>query len=418
MVERTTIPERVDVVIIGAGIVGASCFHRLATSGASLSVACFDQDAKLSGSTSRSAAAFRHQFSARVHVAMSLASGRFYREFPARFGTEAVLRPNGYAFVYTDEAAFGGARERAERQAACGVPDIELLSPAEVRARLPLVEHPGLVGATFCRHDGFVLPDVVTHTLFERGLEMGGCLKQYAPVLEVLREGGRVAGVRVATDAGEREVRAGVVINAAGPWANIVARTAGLEIPLTPVKRYLYFTTQLPGRGIRELPLCVFDLETYCRPEGDALMCGWDRRPEKPDGWDGFPPPAIGADDLDADRIELGFGTGIDDYGIEVLAELAEYMPRLAEEAGLEHASAGYYEVTPDEKAIISWDPRLEGLLHATGFSGHGVMHAPAAGELVRDLVLGRAPGYDADALALAPLLEGRRRPDPETVVI
>jgi glycine/D-amino acid oxidase-like deaminating enzyme len=207
-------------------------------------------------------------------------------------------------------------------------------------------------------------------------------------------------------------------VNASGPWSNLVARTAGLAIPVVPVKRYLYFTKQFRERDVRGMPLFVMDLEAYCRPEANGLMLGWDRRPAKPEGWRRFPPPALAAEDMDADRIDPGFGLDADGYGMEVLAEIAGYLPFVAEETALEAVTAGYYEVSPDEKAIVDWDPRLPGLLHATGFSGHGVMHAPATGALVRALVLGEAPPVDPAPLALAPLLENRPRLDPEEVVI
>src|SRR5207249_9478917 len=141
-------------------------------------------------------------------------------------------------------------------------------------------------------------------------------------------------------------VRARAVVNAAGPWANLVARLAGLEIPVVPVKRYLYFTEQLRTRDVAGLPLFVFDLEAYCRPEANGLLLGWDRRPEKPDGWRRFPPPPFDYAAMDADRVEPGFGIGPDDYGTEVLAEAAEHLPFLAEETGLEHVTSGYYEVS------------------------------------------------------------------------
>lgn len=405
-------PASADVIIIGAGIVGGACFYELATAGRGLRVVSFEQHHKLSGSTARSAAAFRHQFSAAVNVAASIYSSRRYAEFPERMGSGEVIRRNGYCFAYRDEAAFARARARARRQTGLGAPDVEVLSAREALDRFPALEPAGLCGATFCRHDGFVYPDVITNAYFEKGEEVGGCLKQYAPVTEIIREGGRVAGVRVA----DCEVRAPIVVNATGPWSNAVARLAGLEVPVLPVKRYLYFTKQLRERDIRGFPLFVLDLEAYCRPEANGLMMGWDRRPEKPLGWRRFPPPPVGP--LDADAIERGFGTGPDDYGMEVLAEIAGYLPFVAEETALESVSSGYYEVSPDEKAIVDWDPRLPGLLHATGFSGHGVMHAPATGALVRALVLGEKPPMDAEALALAPLLRNEPRKDPEEVVI
>ncbi|HVY60186.1 MAG TPA: FAD-dependent oxidoreductase [Planctomycetota bacterium] len=412
------LPESADVVIIGAGIVGGACFYELATAGRGLRIAAFEQHHKLAGSTARSAAAFRHQFSAAVNVEMSLLASRRYSELPGELGCGPVIRRSGYCFVYRDPAALEEAAKRAARQRSLGVPDVEVLDAAATLARFPALEPAGLAGATFCRHDGFVLPDVIANAFFERGQEIGGCLKQYAPVTRIATEGGRASGVVVALEGGEREVRAPVVINATGPWANLVARTAGLEIPVVPVKRYLYFTKQLRERDVRGFPMFVMDLEAYCRPEANGLMLGWDGRPKKPEGWSRFPPPRFEAADLDADRIEPGYGIGASDYGMEVLAQIAEYLPFVAEETALEAVSSGYYEVTPDEKAIVDWDPRLPGLLHAAGFSGHGVMHAPATGRLVRALVLGEKAPVDQEALALGPLLENRARKDPEEVVI
>ena len=418
MADMAKVPETADVVIIGAGIVGGACFYELSTSGRGLRIAAFEQHHKLAGSTARSAAAFRHQFSSAVNIEMSLLASRRYAEFPGRMGTPPVIKRNGYCFVYRDPAALAAAAARADRQRALGVPDVEVLDAAATLERFPVLEREGLAGSTFCRHDGFVFPDVITNAFFERGEEVGGCLRQYAPVTRILSEGGRVSGVAVTHEGREREVRAPIVVNATGPWSNLVALLAGLEIPVVPVKRYLYFTKQLRERQVRDLPMFVMDLEAYCRPEANGLMMGWDRRPEKPAGWRRFPPPPFDPRQMDSDRIEPGFGLGSDDYGLEVISEIAGHLPFVAEETALESVSAGYYEVSPDEKAIVDWDPRLPGLLHATGFSGHGVMHAPATGALVRALVLGERPPVDVAALALGPLLKNEARPDPEEVVI
>ena len=415
---RASLPDQVDIVIVGAGIIGAACFFELTRADHSLNIACLEMEHKLHGSTARSAAAFRHQFAARTHIAMSLISGQIYDAFPQQFGCESVLKKNGYLFVYTNAQALEAAAGRAENQRNLGVPDVEVLSAEAVRERFPMIEHPELVGATFCRHDGFLLPDAVTNAYFEHGLAIGGNLKQYAPVCEIVHNAGRVRGVRVCTDSGTHLIRADTVINAAGPWANTVSQLAGLALPVTPVKRYLYFTNQFASRTVRNFPLCVFDLETYCRPEANALMLGWDKLPKPPAGVKHFPPPQITAQEIDSDTIDEGFGKGHDDYGFDVLSTMAEYMPVLLDEAGLEAVSAGYYAVTPDHKAIIDWDPRLAGLLHVNGFSGHGVMHAPAAGQLACALALGSQPPFDAAPLALAPLLANAARPDPEHMII
>jgi glycine/D-amino acid oxidase-like deaminating enzyme len=199
-----------------------------------------------------------------------------------------------------------------------------------------------------------------------------------------------------------------------------VAALADCPIPVVAVKRYLYVTPQFQGRKVEHYPLVVGDLGPYCRPEHNGLLMGWDDRPAKPSGHDRFPPPVQDVRLLEEqqDVIEPGYGDGIDDYGIEVLTRLAEFIPFLEEEGAIEHVAGGYYEVTPDDKAILGEDPRLPGLFHASGFSGHGIMHAPAAGRAICDLVAGRTPPFDLDGFALAPLLRNEPRLDPERMVI
>ena len=189
---------------------------------------------------------------------------------------------------------------------------------------------------------------------------------------------------------------------------------------MTAVKRYLYVTPQFERRHVEHLPLVVRDLGAYARPESNGLLMGWDLKPKGPAGMGRFPPPAQdpGALEEAQDVIDPGFGRGIDEYGIEVLAELARVMPFLEDDGGVEHVTCGYYEVTPDDTAILSRDPRLVGLFHASGFSGHGIMHAPAAGRATADLVLGKAPTFPMEGFELEPLLRNASRAGRETMVI
>ncbi|MBI2920510.1 MAG: FAD-binding oxidoreductase [Planctomycetes bacterium] len=406
-------PPRADVVIIGAGISGAACAWNLVRD-SKLSVVVLDSGPKAGGSTSRSAAAFRHQFSSLSNIEMSIFAGREYREFSKTFGCEQVFTQNGYLFLWSRQEDLDAAATRVNFQREHGVPDVEMLGAAQVRQKFPWIDHPEMKGASWCPHDGFLKPDLVAATYLEAAVARGATLLQYSPVTAIEVSGGSAKAVVVG---GQHRIAAGVVVNASGPWANTVARMAGAPIPVTPVKRYLYFTNQVYGAGVHRWPLTVLDLEVYGRPEMQGLMMGWDARPKKPAGWNQFPAPPIDTTKLN-DDIEAGYGIGENDYGFEVLARMAEWIPMLGEKAGLDHATCGYYEVTPDEKAIVSWDPRVGGLLHAAGFSGHGVMHAPATGRIVADMVMKRKPLIELAALALEPLLIGEEREDPERMVI
>ncbi len=416
-----SLPSHVDVVVIGAGAVGAATAWYLAEE-KGLSVAVLEARAVAAGSTSRSAAAFRQQFGSHAHVQMSLFSRRVYERFPERVGGTPVFLQQGYLFLYSDPQAMVEARARVAWQNSVGVTDAVALRPSEIDA-LPglagIYRTDELAGATWCPTDGFLRPTEIAAGFIESARRRGVSLHVGARVVGFESSRGRVTGVRVAgRRTGLIETRAVVV--AAGWWSNPVASLAGCPIPVTAVKRYLYVTPQLSPRRVEHFPLVVKDLGAYARPESNGLMMGWDKSPTGPPGLDRFPPPSQDTEALEdaQDRVEPGFGRGIDEYGIDVLSELATVMPWLEDEGGVEHVACGYYEVTPDDTAILSEDPRLAGLFHASGFSGHGIMHAPAAGRATADLVLGRSPTFPMEGFALAPLLENKSRAGRETMVI
>lgn len=407
------------VAVIGAGIAGCSTACHLLRMEPETDVVLLEKERIGAGSTSRSAAAFRQQWSVPAHVAFSLYSAREYEAMGER-GRDVLFRRNGYLFLYTDEDDFEAAVARAARQREIGVEDVTTLEPDEIGRRTPVdgdVETADLAGATWCPSDGFLDPLAVAQNFLDEARERGVEYRPGVGVREIAGDGG--GGLRVVTEGGDA-VEADAVVNAAGPWSRSVARAAGFELPLKPAKRYLYFTRPLRSRDVGDWPLVVNDLGPYMRPsEGNALLMGWDERPRPMEEY-----PGGDALRERQDLIEEGYSTGsLEDWGWTVLAELAERVPFLAEEAALDQVTTGYYVVSPDEKAVISEDPRLSGLFHATGFSGHGIMHGAAAGRTMAELVLGREtslapPEEVARHFGLAPLLEGRLREPVEEMVI
>ncbi|MBL9085692.1 MAG: FAD-binding oxidoreductase [Planctomycetia bacterium] len=413
------LPPSADVVVIGAGAVGAAAAWYL-TEQQGLSVAVLEARAVAAGSTSRSAAAFRQQFSSHAHVRMSRFSREVYEQFPRLFGGPAVFLQHGYLFLYERDDDMAAARKRVEYQVSEGVTDARALSPADVDALPGLggaFHTAGIAGATWCPTDGFLRPTEIAAGFVEGAKRRGASVHVGAKATGFTTERGAVTGVVVD---GKHTVRTKAVVLAAGWWSNAVSSLAGCPIPVVAVKRYLYLTPQFDDRKVAHFPLVVWNLGAYARPEGNGLMMGWDEKPARPAGSDRFPPPKQDVAELEAhqDDAPPGYGKGIDEYGIEVLAELSNAMPWLGDVGAVQYVTGGYYEVTPDDKAILSADPRLAGLFHASGFSGHGIMHAPAAGRAVADLALGRTPTFPLDGFALAPLLENRERADRERMVI
>jgi sarcosine oxidase subunit beta len=413
---KKQLPAEVDVVICGAGIIGAAIAYFL-TKETSYRVLCLEKEHKGSGSTQRSAAAFRQQFSSRVNVEFSLYSRYFYENFSKNFGlAEEVFHKNGYLFLYQQADLWESALQRMTLQRSLGVKDVESLTGSSLFHRFPqLRQDPDfpLCGATFCPTDGFLDPVLVCSSFLEKAKTAGLQLFEYTKLDQIETQQKRVCAVEVD---GQR-VKTPIVMNASGVWSNELCRSLGFAVPIVPVKRYLYTTNQFE-QNVQNYPMIVCNLGVYTRPEIRGLMIGGDEKPAKPPGWNTFnphPEPFTASYEM-----EEGFGAkNIEGYGYHLLFELAQYLPFLETEATLEAVTCGYYQVSPDEKAILGEDPRLAGLYHAIGFSGHGVMHAPAVGQQMAQVLAGKPTTIDwRESLSLAPLLQHQKRADPEKMVI
>jgi FAD-dependent oxidoreductase domain-containing protein 1 len=356
------------------------------------------------GSTSRSLAAFRHQWSVPAHIAFSKYSSADYERLIG-LGYPLEFRRNGYLFLYTDAFRWQRAVERARRQQGMGV-EVETLTTLDP-LRIPAagaIEDASLVGATWGPRDGFLDPLAVAQAYLDEARRAG---LEYRPgwIPGALHGESRVTGVSF----GPERVTTSRVVLAAGIWSASILETWGLSLPLIAAKRYIYHSRPLRDLDVSRWPLVIGDRGQHCRPaEGNTLMLSWEHRPEAlavlpdaPSLWD------------TQDAIDPGFGAS--EYGLDVLAELARHLPLLAETVSIRNATSGWYANTPDDKAILGPDPRRSGLFLATGFSGHGIMHGGATGRVLADLLLERASTLICgDALdrefGLEPLLEGHVR--------
>jgi sarcosine oxidase subunit beta len=409
-----------DAVIIGAGAVGCAVAAHLLRLDPTLSVLLVDRQHVGAGSTSRSTAAFRHQWSVPVHVAFSRYSSLEYERLSAA-GHPIQFRRNGYLFLFAEDSALAAATARVERQRALGVRGVDVFSPGDLAGRVPCGPHLAvgrLAGATWGPEDGFLDPLSVAQAYLDEARRAGLAYRPGRAAIELLTDaaGKRACGIRLQDGA---TVHAFRVVNCAGIWSHAVAASAGLTLPVRPAKRYLYHSHPLRELDVSRWPMTIGPRGAHIRPaEGNTLMMAWEHRPRP---MSACPDPETLWETQDV--IDPGFGIGPSDYGIEVLTELATVIPVLAEAVGLSRASCGWYTVTRDHKAILGPDSRLEGLFHATGFSGHGIMHAAATGLCVAEIVLGREPTLGSrseldEHFGLQPLLEGRTREPVEDMVL
>ena len=401
--------ETADVVIIGSGIVGSSVAYHLAEQGCT-NVLVIEREAHQGkGSTGKSMGGVRAQFSTAVNIQMSRYSIDFFSRFDEVVGHPADYRPHGYLFCATNERHLEYLKANRERQTSLGVKNVDLVSREEIAKFVPQLRVDDIVGGTFCPTDGFVDPHSVMMGFMLNARAHGARLWLDTAVTGIDVDGShpirldralvpppagtephppivqhRVAGVRTSRGL----VSTPIVVNAAGPWAAEVARMAGAELPVEPLRRQLVPTEPFDGLPQR-FPM-VIDMSTgfHFRREGKGILLAWNDPEER-----------------------SGFKTDFDPTFVEkILTHAAYRVPALAEaEVNPRRAWAGLYEMTPDHHAIIGRAPNIEGLYFANGFSGHGVMHSPASGRITADLILhGRSRVIDATQLSVDRFAEGR----------
>jgi len=376
--------QSADVVIIGAGIVGSSVAYHLTQAGCKNVLVLERESQQGKGSTGKSMGGVRAQFSTAPSIRMSLYSIPFFRAFEEALGHPSGYRGQGYLFIATQESHLRYLRANYELQTSLGLKTVELLKAGDVTRMVPQLRGDDILGGSFCSTDGFVDPHSVMTGFMLRAIDGGARLVRNAEVTAIERDGAGVSGVRTATD----HVATRIVVNAAGAWAGLVAKLAGIELPVEPLRRMLVPTEPF-DKIAHSAPMTV-DMATgfHFRPEGLGLLMAWNDPSEPP-----------------------GFRTDFDPAFVEkILTRGVGRVPCLEEaEVNPKRAWAGLYEMTPDHHPILGAVPGVPGLYLANGFSGHGVMHSPATGRIVSDLVLkGTSDLVDTRLLDYERFAEGR----------
>lgn len=377
-----------DVVIIGGGIVGSSVGFHLAEAGCT-DVLILERDAQQGlGSTGKATGGVRAQFATAINIQMSRYSIEFFSHFEEVMGNASGYVPAGYLFVATNESHLAEIRANHARQLAEGLTNVELLSAADVARMVPQLRTDDVVGGSFCQTDGLISPLEVMRGFTKRAMERGVRVWLNAQVMGIEVEGGCIA--RVLTTQGPISTR--IVVNATGAWAGEVARLAGVEIPVVPLRRQLVATE--PFAGLAEQTPMVVDMSNGFHFRRDAQAGA------TPGVLMAWPDPSE----------TIGFKTEFDSSFIEKIRPHAlNRVPCLAQaKMDARRCRAGLYEVTPDHHAIIGESKDVRGFFFANGFSGHGVMHSPATGRIVADLIMeGQTQLFDVAPLGAERFAQG-----------
>jgi glycine/D-amino acid oxidase-like deaminating enzyme len=375
-----------DVLVIGAGVVGASVAWHLARLGVRATLV-EREAAPGRGSTGRATGGFRAQYGTAVNVRLSLLAREKIRRFEEETGVDPGYDPRGYLWLARTPAQLDVLRAAQAVQHAEGLAEARILDEAGIRQVNPFIHAGGFAGAAFCPTDGYIRPlDLL------RGYLKGAEVRTGAAVTGLRRQGARIESVRLSDGS---ELAAGIVVDAAGPWAGPVARLAGVDLPVAPLRRQVGSTVDTAALP-PSMPMTIWvDDGLHIRPRDGRVLLVW-------------PTPG---DPRDPESVALEPG-----WMEEVSRRAKERVPALANVATDPGRSwAGLYEMSPDQHALLGPAPGCDNLFLCNGSSGHGVMHSPALGQLLAEIIVhGRARSLDVHALRPSRFAEGQPNPAPD----
>lgn len=381
---------RAGAIVIGAGVMGASVAYHLARGGVRNVVVLERQPRAGLGSTGRATGGFRALFGTEINVRLSLLSRQKLQRFPHEIDADSGLAPHGYLLLARTDEALEAASVVVELASAWGVEEARVVDRAEIARLNPAIETDDVVGGVFSAGDGFIRPLAILEGYLGAAEALGVEVRYDTGALLPHVANGRVAGVA------ERGARAPVleaerVVIACGAWSGELGRRSGIDIPVVPERRQVAITEPFDHLP-EEMPMTI-DLEDgfHLRVrDGRVLLL--------------LPRATSGENALDP------YDTTFDASWLPHVVQRAHARVPCLERAqiDLEACWAGLYEVTPDGHVLLGEHPDVKGLYLATGGSGHGVMHAPAIGQLSAEIVTdGVAHTVDVSALRVSRFREG-----------
>ncbi len=354
-----TMKNKVDIAIIGGGIIGLYTAFELAKRGVE-NIAVYEKRYIGSGSTFRCGTGIRQQFGDEANIRMMKRSVEKWTtlgdemDFP-----KFKMAKTGYLFLLYDEDEVKTFKRNVALQNSLGVPS-KVITPEEAKEIVPTLDISEVIAATFNQTDGKANPFLAVYGLARKLREMGIEINEYTEVKDIIVKDSQVEGVRTT----KGEVKADIVLNAANAWAKIFNEKLGLNIPIEPYKH----------QGIVSEPFKKGEI----KPMVVSFKYGGAYFTQKANGG------LIGG-------IALKYGPTWDlTPTYEFLREVSRNFTRII--PALKHISiirqwGGYYAETPDHNAVIGKIKEIEGYYLAAGFSGHGFMLAPAVAEGMAELI-------------------------------
>ncbi|HQU92628.1 MAG TPA: FAD-dependent oxidoreductase [Pyrinomonadaceae bacterium] len=383
--------KRAEIVIIGGGVVGASVAFHLAERGVRDVLILERESEQGRGSTGAATGGVRAQFETDINIKMSLYSIDFLKNWEHA----CEYDPKGYLFFATTDGQFDYLKRNVEKQRSLGVEDVEIVDPAQIAKIVPGLNCADITGGSFGKHDGFINPLAVMRGFTEGAVRGGVKIEFGVEVLGLRVEGGKIVGVE--TNGGLIECDAVVVCT--GARAAEIAVSAGIDLPVSPQRRQIVWARTRESLP-RNLPM-VIDIGTgfHFRPAKDFRADPVAIAPGSDEVLFAYPDPD------EPSSVQTNFEESFIDKVYERAKLRADFL--FGSAVVRDRCRAGLYENTPDHHAILG-RCEVSGLYFANGFSGHGVMHSPATGRALAEIILdGHASFLDVSCLSLDRFAKG-----------
>ena len=346
-------------MIIGAGITGCSIAYHLAARGMR-DVVVLDKDEIGRGATADAAGGIRLQFSTRANIELSRYSLGIWENFKELFGIDIAFHQQGYLFLLTSESELVEFQKNLYFQQKMGVP-VRWVDLKEIGELNPAINLDGILAGTFCSSDGWADPYSSTMGFAQRARSLGVEIVEETPAIGFVRDGDRITQVETP----QGFISAKTVVIAAGAHAGVLGKLAGVDIPVAPYRRMSFVTEPFPDVP-SSVPMTIeFGTSLYFHPESGGFLFGMSD-PNEPSSFN---------------------RTVDDDWMHLTVTELCRRAP-VFEEARVLRGWAGLYEITPDDNPVLGHVSGLDGLVVASGFSGHGYMQGPAIGRCIAEVIL------------------------------
>jgi sarcosine oxidase, subunit beta len=377
--------ETSDILIIGGGVMGASIAYHLAKQGSGR-ILLLERQAIGSGTTGRSGAIVRQHYSNDFTIRMAKESLRVFQQFDDRVGGDCGFLPTGM-IVTVDQQGVDVLRANVTMQQEQGV-DTRLISADEISDAAPGYNGEGVALACYEPETGVADPMATTYCFAQRARAYGATIREGATVTHILKQGGRVTGVRTV----EGDISAPIVVLAANVWSRRLAQQLGINLPLTPTRHPMLALRRPNDFGGRQgLHAVGLDLirNIYLRPDvGGITLVGSTENVLTASDPDHYA-QGLSEEEIAHFRILAG----------QTIPALVRAVPR--------GCWAGIYDDTLDFHPILDRLASYEGLYCTVGFSGHGFKLSPVVGQWMAQYILTGDKPADMEHFAFERFTQG-----------